>query len=532
MARPHASWILSPVDCVSFLQPLRFSRLCSYLNSPQCQPAAIAHLCKVCDVTVLFHDRQHASLACSAASEPDSTLRPLLLFWQSQESQRDIYEIIRTSQIDNDYTSIREPSTQDVAYIHHTSGTSTGLPKPIPQTHHGGVGVLPSLKGEDSATFTTTPLYHGGIADCLRSWASGALIWLFPASEVPITTKNILLSLAVTRSMKPDVTYFSSVPYILQMLAEDSGGVSTLSKMNIVGVGGAALPPAIGDALVAEGVSLVSRFGSAECGFLLSSHRKYSSDKDWQYLRASPKTSLLKFEQQAEDSRLSELVISKDWPHMAKRNRPDGSFATSDLFEAHPKIPGAWRYHSRSDSQITLITGKKFDPAPLEDAICSRSQLIKHVLIFGNGRQTPGALIFPSSGSQDSESREQIWETVQTINSEGQDHTRLHKDMILVMDPDSSVPEKSSKGTILRAAAEKTFSKEIESMYTGEDEPSNDGNKTHIQDKDIRSLVVAILNRTLGEKVDWASNLDFYQHGVDSVKCTQVRSALQKVTTM
>ncbi len=49
--------------------------------------------------------------------------------------------------------------------------------------------------------------------------------------------------------------------------------------------------------------------------------------------------------------------------YKAKKNRPDGSFATADLFAPHPEIPHAWKYHSRADSQLTLITGKKFDPA-------------------------------------------------------------------------------------------------------------------------------------------------------------------------
>jgi non-ribosomal peptide synthetase component F len=53
----------------------------------------------------------------------------------------------------------------NVAYIHHTSGTSSGLPKPIPQTHHAAVSVLPCLDDHDFATFTAAPLYPGGISD-------------------------------------------------------------------------------------------------------------------------------------------------------------------------------------------------------------------------------------------------------------------------------------------------------------------------------------------------------------------------------
>lgn len=97
------------------------------------------------------------------------------------------------------------------------------------------------------------------------------MVWMFPGKEVPITARNILKSLdCATNSMQeaksPEVKYFSSVPYVLQMMAADTEGLKTLAEMDIVGVGGAALPPSIGDDLVKAGVNLVSRFGSAECG--------------------------------------------------------------------------------------------------------------------------------------------------------------------------------------------------------------------------------------------------------------------------
>ena len=46
-------------------------------------------------------------------------------------------------------------------------------------------------------------------------------------------------------------------------------------------MGGAALPIDIGDWLVKKGVRLLTRFGSAKCGFMLSSHRDYQTDREW-----------------------------------------------------------------------------------------------------------------------------------------------------------------------------------------------------------------------------------------------------------
>jgi hypothetical protein len=98
------------------------------------------------------------------------------------------------------------------------------------------------------------------------------------------------------------------------MMDSDEKGLSMLQNMDIVGVGGAALPAEVGDRLANNGVNLISRFGSAECGFVMSSFRDFSSDSDWQYLRNYNPANLLTFEPR--ENNLAELVIKPGWPHM------------------------------------------------------------------------------------------------------------------------------------------------------------------------------------------------------------------------
>ena len=432
-----------------------------------------------------------------------------------------------------------EQSENDTAFLFHTSGTSTGLPKPIPQSHKAAVGVLPCLDdGRYRATFTTTPLYHGGIADCFRAWTSGAFIWLFPGSAVPITAANVLRSLdcaehAHRECQAPRVGYFSSVPYVLQMVAAETKGLDILNSMDIVGVGGAALPQAVGDELVQQGVNLISRFGSAECGFLMSSHRDYGNDKEWQYLRSGYGSEALRFEP-AEDG-LAELVILPQWPHMAKRNRGDGSFATADLFAAHPTIPNAWKYHSRADSQLTLLTGKKFDPAPLEAAIAT-SPLLSDVFVFGNGQQYPGALLFRSEISalmEDADLLSQVWPRIENVNAEGQTHTRISKSMLVAMPAGAPKLEKSSKGTILRGQAEKQYQSIIAQAYN-ESHVSTYGAKSQepssiLSDDEVAMFVVETIKKVTGITDSIPEDADLFSIGVDSVACMQIRAKFQQV---
>jgi hypothetical protein len=358
------------------------------------------------------------------------------------------------------------------------------------------------------------------------------MIWLFPATELPITSVNIQKCLSHAANCRkssqwiPEIKYFSSVPYVLQML-DSEDALAWLRKMDIVGVGGAALPPTTGDSLVREGVNLISRFGSAECGFALSSHRHYETDKEWQYLRSPTNSTLLKFEKQ-QDSDLAELIILDGWPHMAKKNREDGSFATSDLFEQHDKVANAWKYHSRSDSQITLITGKKFDPAPLEDALRDSSPIIQDVLIFGNDKQFPGVLVFPSKKEAASDPEDfvtKVWEFLQPMNEQGQQHTKISKNMVVVMDPPDPPLQKSSKGTMMRGVVEKRFGGYIEGAYGNESESNS--KESLLPEADLEKEVQGIVDGVVSRDVKLDPSADFYLSGIDSVKATRIRALIQ-----
>ena len=486
---------------------------------------------------MLFFDNVYLELATAAQkhmkleyNEWELHLEPLIDLEEVLDTSNARAALPRNQRI-NEFP-IRLVSESDIAYLHHTSGTSTGLPKPIPQSHRAAIGVLPRLGGgHNKATFTTTPLYHGGIADCFRAWTSGAMIWLFPGADVPITASNVIkcLNLPWRRDM-PEVAFFSSVPYVLQMMAAEDEGIDYLKGMELVGVGGAALPEMVGNDLVSKGVNLVSRFGSAECGFLLSSHRYYKTDTDWQYLRTH-ESPHLRFEQREEG--LHELIVLPTWPHIAKSNREDGSYATSDLFEAHPSIRSAYRYSSRADSQLTLVTGKKFDPAPLEAAIAT-SPLLDDVLVFGNERPYPGALLFRSSASADLEKENilnALWPSIEKLNAESQGHARLPRSMLVMMPKEAHVLPKSSKGTILRGEAEKMYATDISRVYGGRSSSPRDGplgqnTKSNISDQDIPITILNIIKDVVPTEEVISENTDLFSFGVDSLASVQIRALI------
>ena len=489
----------------------------------------------MCDVQVLFFDNIYLELAKATQTHMKHEFNE----WELHlERLIDLGGVLGTTNAGSALPTdqrvhefpIRLVSETDVAYLHHTSGTSTGLPKPIPQSHRAAVGVLPRLDdGHKKATFTTTPLYHGGIADCFRAWTSGAMIWLFPGADVPITASNVIKCLKLPRRHDlPEVAYFSSVPYVLQMMVAEDKGIECLQGMDLVGVGGAALPETVGNDLIRKGVNLVSRFGSAECGFLLSSHRYYKTDTDWQYLRTH-ESPHLRFEER--EAGLYELIVLPTWPHIAKTNREDGSYATSDLFEAHPSIPNAYKYSSRADSQLTLVTGKKFDPAPLEAAIAT-SPLLSDALVVGNGRPYPGVLLLRSPASADMTEEEiinSLWPSIEKSNIESQGHARLSRSTLVIMPTGAHVLPKSSKGTIMRGEAEKLYANDINQIYNGRSSSPKDGPlrqniNSYISDQDIPITILNIIKDVVPTEGVISEDMDLFSLGVDSVASVQIRS--------
>ena len=141
-----------------------------------------------------------------------------------------------------------------VAFIVHSSG-STGLPKPIYQTHRQCLGNYAT--GNGMRAFVTLPLFHNhGLSTMFRGIAAGKCTMIYNAN-LPLTNKNL-----VTAMSRTNFESFHCVPYALKVLAETSDGVEQLAKATLVLFGGSSCPDELGDMLVERGVNLVSHYGA------------------------------------------------------------------------------------------------------------------------------------------------------------------------------------------------------------------------------------------------------------------------------
>lgn len=213
----------------------------------------------------LLHDQKYAELAASGTQACKNAVQLVQLQSDWRDVLRDDQAAAAAEEAASRQASSRVLTPQEesdtLAVIFHSSG-STGMPKPIYQKHAVWTRALPRHPGPPS--FTTTPLYHGGMSDLLRSLMSDSCTFLF-TDQAPITAANVLSSLQACGPACP--AYFLAVPYVLKLLAEHDQARAELAKFDMISVGGAPLPEEIGDEMVQKyGWKLVSRLGSSECG--------------------------------------------------------------------------------------------------------------------------------------------------------------------------------------------------------------------------------------------------------------------------
>lgn len=140
------------------------------------------------------------------------------------------------------------------AFIIHSSG-STGLPKPIFQTHSACIANFPN--GNGFRAFLTLPLFHNhGLSTFFRAYWTGTPI-AFVNANLPLTASNLVEAMV---SVQPES--FHGVPYALKLLSESDQGTKLLSQCKLVMFGGSSCPDELGDKLVNAGVYLVSHYGA------------------------------------------------------------------------------------------------------------------------------------------------------------------------------------------------------------------------------------------------------------------------------
>ncbi|KAJ5629105.1 acetyl-CoA synthetase-like protein [Penicillium lividum] len=406
---------------------------------------------------------------------------------------------------------------KQITWIIHSSG-STGHPKPIYQTHAGALKNYANNFGLRG--FITLPLFHAhGISCLFRALHSQKLIYMYNAN-LPLTAPFLLTTLK--EHLEIQVLY--GVPYALKLLSESGDGLRMMSRLELVMFGGSSCPKPIGDKLVQNGVRLVSHYGTTETGQLMTSFRE-RSDLDWDYVR--PGLSLLPYLRWEEQmAGIYELCILEGWPSKVASNRPDNSYATSDLFEQHPTKPNAWRYYARLDDTLVLENGEKVNPLVIE-GVARNNANISEAIAFGAGKPRLGLFLVPADGFQGTEDDlvETVFPDIEKCNKEMPAYAYISRDMIHVLRKDA-VYRKTDKGTVIRSAFYRDFADQITQIYDIDlaqgDQIMEGTELTSFLREKLLDIVSFIDPSSLSDITD------LFSLGVDSLQTTRLRAEVLK----
>lgn len=424
--------------------------------------------------------------------------------------------------------------------IFHSSG-STGLPKPIYHIHDFWLHSLSTAPGVDLPAYTTTPLYHGGMSDFFRSLQAGSSLFFHPITGPGLSTQAILDGCtAASDAAAREMAFFLTVPFILEMLSKDSSGLSFLASMQLVSTGGAPLPQAVGDLLVVEhSVPLVSRLGSSECGFLMSSYRDFNTDKGWNWLRGQEKVGedlLLDWRENEDNPGLFELVVTGKWPTKLIANIDGGGFSTEDLYVR--RKDGRYQYATRVDDTLVLLNGKKF-AAGLIEAKLRGHEIVEDAVVFGSNRAMVGAIVIPETSARaEMRSDEKRFAFAQSLrpfldeqlNASLPLHARLAPELIVVADEElaASIP-RSSKGTLQRGQAYRKLEGLFDQVYGDYERGTLPGypDKEALRGEALRQRLLQLANGVLPQAVNGYED-DLHRAGLDSIGATRLKAAVNQ----
>ncbi|KAL1746963.1 hypothetical protein HDZ31DRAFT_32891 [Schizophyllum fasciatum] len=405
----------------------------------------------------------------------------------------------------------------------HSSG-STGFPKPVYVTHYGLVANI--ALNQNKPAFSTLPVFHGyGHFAIFRCFYACQPITLFPP-HLPLTSGNIVKVLAAS----PPVKQCFAVPYVIKLMGETVEGIDALASFDVVSYAGAALPDDLGDRLTKANVNLLSIYGTTETGSLMNSQRDFVTDKLWNWVRPLPSSkAFLVFEPRGNAA--FELVVKDGYPPKIETNRPDGSYATKDLFLQHPARPGLYKYVGRLDDTLVQTLGEKTNPVPIELAIRGNSPLVQEAIVFGAGRPQTGCLVLPSELAKDmlrNELMEKIWPVIEMANEAAPTHSRLLPEMVEFLPYGTQIPV-ATKMSILRPACYAKFKDIIDKVYE-RFEQGNQAEKLRLSGPELEQFVFSTIAKTVGTTKAGllTRDIDLFAFGVDSLQGTRIRNTLQK----
>ncbi|KAI0720832.1 acetyl-CoA synthetase-like protein [Cerioporus squamosus] len=367
--------------------------------------------------------------------------------------------------------SIAPVARDDVAALFHSSGTTGGLPKIIPNTFKmitsmvGGkwpnILVRPA-DGRQPVINTLGNVAHIGSIHCfLGSIHVGAC--MVQTSSMDIPEKEFINAVRMHK-LSTAVLYATFLGRLINSAQQDPELKDALKSLEQIIHTGVALHKEEEEWAYANGLKIITSYGTTETAPLLKS----TTESPILYPIAGANPVFLPHQDQdksADGVQLYEVVVpstADDCPPPEMCGE-DGYYHTNDLFE---KVGDGWVYRGRGGDWIKILGGF-CDTKNVEDNIRrSCSDLVHDVVMVGTGRLYPVLIVESAvSGLNDEEKKrisQEIVDRTAEFNRRLFIHERVEDPKRVFVVEKGTLPRTKEKGNIRRAATEELFEKELD----------------------------------------------------------------------
>ncbi|KAH8835174.1 hypothetical protein DL96DRAFT_1666066 [Flagelloscypha sp. PMI_526] len=330
--------------------------------------------------------------------------------------------------------SLEVVDSSRIAFIFHTSGSTSGSPKLVPCTyqwveaaiHKTSIAHAPyNADVQDVAVYMGSMCHIGQACTLLGHMAQASC--LIQPTKIAFSSEELFAA-------------FLSIH--LRNARSDPKLLSMLVALDEVLFAGMPLPTEDETFARANGINLVNLVGSTECGPLMKSLGG-----------RTPKAPLLapiegtSYEFRPVNS-LVVLADSPDCPHVSLRGT-DGNFHTGDLYQEISE--GVYLFRGRDDDWIKTETSLRCDTKSIEDTVRQTcTQLVSECITTSN--MEPAKLA------------KEIMRKTRAFNQRRYLHERLNASLIVVV-PCNTLPRTATKGNIRRKAVEEQFSSLMDELY-------------------------------------------------------------------
>ncbi|KAL1946336.1 hypothetical protein VTO73DRAFT_15463 [Trametes versicolor] len=368
----------------------------------------------------------------------------------------------------------------DIAALFHSSGTTGGRPKIIPNTYKMLNAVISrklpaaglsgsSADGEQTVLNTLGSLvniatFHVFLG-CIYAGAcmvQSSSLAIAPQEFVGMTRACSLNRLAVY------ATFLSS---LIRAAKQDDAVKVSLQSLRDIFHTGVALNKEDEEWASANGLKVINSYSTTETGPLLrASSGPDSSSHLLRPLAGSHAVFLpnTNSEDSSDGPQLYELAVPSgvDECPPAEFCGADGYYHTKDLFE---RVDDGWVYRGRAGDWIKVVSGF-CDTKNMEDIVRKACpELVHDVVVVGSGRAFPCLIVESAvdglAGEKQHAVAEEIVKRAAELSKSLYAHERIQDPLRVLVVEKGTLPRTREKGNIRRGATEEMFAQQLNDIY-------------------------------------------------------------------